>query len=134
RANADLLLLYLFCMAAGLGMVAARRQWRIAALVVGASYFGVGTAGAADHAHPWGVLLYGLVGGTAGLYLGLRERWWETRLLTFSGGWMLLAAAGERIPQHWAILAAGLVLSVPVWWHGLQRPPVLPIHLEPRVE
>ena len=132
RANADLLLLYLFFMAAGLGMVAARRQWRIAALVVGASYFGVGTAGAADHAHPWGLLLYGLVGGTAGLYLGLRERWWETRLLTFSGGWTLLAAAGERIPQHWAVLAAGLVLSAPVWWHGLRRPQVFPLHLGPR--
>ena len=131
-ANADLLLLYLASMAAGLGLVAARCRWRLAAFVVGASYFGVGTVGAADHANPWGVLLYGLVGGTAGLYLGLRERWWETRLLTFSGGWTLLAAAGERIPQHWAILGAGLVLSVPVWWHGLQRPQVFPIHLGPR--
>jgi len=131
-ANADLLLLYLASMAAGLGLVAARCRWRLAAFVVAASYFGVGTVGAADHANPWGVLLYGLVGGTAGLYLGLRERWWETRLLTFSGGWTLLAAAGERIPQHWAILGAGLVLSVPVWWHGLQRPQVFPIHLGPR--
>ena len=131
-ANADLLLLYLASMAAGLGLVAARCRWRLAAFVVVASYFGVGTVGAADHANPWGVLLYGLVGGTAGLYLGLRERWWETRLLTFSGGWTLLAAAGERIPQHWAILGAGLVLSVPVWWHGLQRPQVFPIHLGPR--
>ena len=86
QANADLLLLYLACMAAGLGLVAARRRWRLAMLVIAASYFGVGTLGAADHAYPWGVLLYGLIGGTAGLYLGLKERWWETRLLTFSGG------------------------------------------------
>ena len=111
RNNADLLLLYLASMAAGLGLVAARRRWRLATLVIAASYFGVGTVGAADHANPWGVLLFGLIGGTAGLYVGLRERWWETRLLTFSGGWTLLAAAGERIPQHWAVLARGLVLS-----------------------
>jgi uncharacterized membrane protein len=132
QASADLLLLYLFCMACGLGLVAARRQWRIATLVVAASYFGVGTVGAAGHAEPWGVLLYGLVGGTAGLYLGLRERWWETRLLTFSGGWTLVAAASERIPQHWAVLAAGIVLSAPVWWHALRRPQVTPLHLGPR--
>ena len=31
QASGDLLLLYLFCMASGLGMVAARRQWRITA-------------------------------------------------------------------------------------------------------
>ena len=32
-----------------------------------------------------------------GLYLGLRERWWETRLPHVSGGWWLLAAANDRI-------------------------------------
>ncbi|HEX3276198.1 MAG TPA: DUF2339 domain-containing protein, partial [Gemmatimonadales bacterium] len=132
RAAGDLLLLYLFCMAVGLGMVAARRRWRIATLVVAAAYFGVGTLGAADHARPWAVLLYGLVGGTAGLYLGLREHWWETRLLTFSGGWTTLAAASERIPQHWAVLAAGLVLSLPILLYGLRRPQLFPVHLGPR--
>ena len=134
RNNADLLLLYLASMAAGLGLVSARRRWRLAAFVIAASYFGVGTLGAAEHAQPWGVLAFGLVGGTAGLYLGLRERWWETRLLTFSGGWTLLAAAGERIPQHWAVLAAGIVLSLPVWWHGLRRPRIFPIHLGSQAE
>ncbi len=129
RHNADLLLLYLASMAAGLGLVSARRRWRLAAFVVAASYFGVGTMGAAEHAEPWGLLLFGLVGGTAGLFVGLREQWWETRLLTFSGGWTLLAAAGERIPQHWAVLAAGIVLSIPVWWHALRHPRVLPLHL-----
>ncbi len=99
QTNADLLLLYLASMATGLGLVAARQRWRVATLVIAASYFGVGTVGAAEHAYPWGVLLFGLIGGTAGLYLGLKERWWETRLLTFSGGWTLLFAAGERIPR-----------------------------------
>jgi len=134
RANADLLLLYLASMAAGLGLVAARRRWRLAAFVVSASYFGVGGAGAGDHAVAWGVLLYGLAGGAAGLYVGLRERWWETRLLTFSGGWTLLAAAGERLDQHWAVLAAGLVLSLPIWWHALRHARVLPIRLDSRGE
>ena len=134
RNNADLLLLYLASMAAGLGMVSARQRWRLAAFVVAASYFGVGTVGAADHAHPWGVLAFGLIGGTAGLYVGLRERWWETRLLTFSGGWTLLAAAGERLPQHWAVLVAGVVLSLPVWWYGLRRPRIFPLHLGPQGE
>jgi uncharacterized membrane protein len=132
QSNADLLLLYLASMATGLGLVSARRRWRLAAFVVAASYFGVGTVGAADHANPWAVLIFGLVGGAAGLYVGLRERWWETRLITFSGGWALLAAASRRLDQHWAVLAAGVALSAPVWWHGLRRPQIFPIHLGPQ--
>jgi uncharacterized membrane protein len=129
RSNANLLLLYLASMAAGLGMVAARQRWRLTAFVVAASYFGVGTAGAAERAVPWAVLLFGVVGGTAGLYVGLRERWWETRLLTFSGGWVLLGAASERLDGHWPVVLAGLVLSAPVWWHALRAPRVFPLHL-----
>ena len=129
RANANLLLLYLSSMAAGLGLVAARQRWRLTAFVVAASYFGIGIAGASERAVPWAVLLFGVVGGTAGLYLGLRERWWETRLLTFSGGWVLLAAAGERLGPHWPVVAAGLVLSAPVWWHALRAPRVFPLRL-----
>ncbi len=132
RSNANLLLLYLASMAAGLGLVAARRGWRLAMLVVAASYFGVGTAGAADRAVPWAVLLFGMIGGTAGLYVGLRERWWETRFLTFSGGWWFVAAASDRLHHHWPILAAALVLAAPVWWHGLRRPQVLPLDLAPQ--
>ncbi|HEY8256379.1 MAG TPA: DUF2339 domain-containing protein, partial [Gemmatimonadales bacterium] len=129
RANSNLLLMYLASMAAGLGLVAARRQWRLTMLVVAASYFGVGIAGAADRAVPWAVLVYGVAGGTAGLYLGLRERWWETRLLTFSGGWWLVAAANDRITAHWATLVAGVILAAPVWWHGIRKPRVLPIRV-----
>ena len=118
-------------MAAGLGLVAARRRWRLAMLVIAASYFGVGTLGAADQADPGRAALRPDRRG-GGLYVGLRERWWETRLLTFTGGWALLAAAGERIPQHWAVLAAGVVLSLPVWWHGLRRPQIFPLRLGPQ--
>ena len=131
-ANANLLLLYLASMATGLGMVAARRRWRLTMLVVAASYFGVGTAGAGEDAVPWALLLYGVIGGTAGLYVGLREQWWETRLLTFSGGWVLLGAASERMAVHWPVFIAGLILSVPVWWHALQNPRVLPLRVGAR--
>jgi hypothetical protein len=131
RANSNLLLLYLASMAVGLGLVAARRSWRLTMFVIAISYFGVGIAGAAERAVPWAVLVYGVAGGTAGLYLGLKEQWWETRLLTFSGGWWLLAAANDRIDAHWATLVAGIILAAPVWWHGVRSPRALPIHLMP---
>jgi uncharacterized membrane protein len=126
-ANANLLLLYLACMAAGLGLVAARRRWRLAMFVVAASYFGVGHAGAREAAEPLGLLLYGVVGGAAGLYVGLREQWAETRFLAFSGGWALLGAAGARMGPHWPVFAAGVGLSVPVWWQAVRSPTVLPL-------
>jgi uncharacterized membrane protein len=56
RANAGLLLLYLACMAAGLGLVAARRRWRLTMFVVALSYFGVAFSGASDRGPPWGLL------------------------------------------------------------------------------
>ena len=109
----------------GLGLVAARRRWRLTMLVVAASYFGVGTR-VRRNGRSLGRALYGVAGGTAGLYLGLRERWWETRLLTFSGGWWLLAAANDRIETHWVTLVAGIMLAAPVWWHGFGRHGCLP--------
>ncbi|HZA97441.1 MAG TPA: DUF2339 domain-containing protein, partial [Gemmatimonadales bacterium] len=53
-SDADLLLVYLACMAAGLGFVAARRRWRLTMFVVALSFFGVAYAGAADRGDPWG--------------------------------------------------------------------------------
>jgi hypothetical protein len=133
QADADLLLLYLASMAVGLGLVGARQRWRLTTFVVALSYFGVAYAGAADRGSPWAVLLYGVVGGTAGIYLGLRERWWETRFLSFAGGWTFLAAASDRLHQPWAILLAGLLLAAPVWWYALRATQVLPLHLAPAV-
>jgi uncharacterized membrane protein len=125
-ADADLLLLYLACMAAGLGFVAARRRWRLTMFVVALSFFGVAYAGAADRGTPWGVLLYGVLGGSAGIHVGLREHWWETRFLSFSGGWTFVAAASRNLDHPWAIFAAGLVLALPVWWYALRTDRVLP--------
>jgi uncharacterized membrane protein len=131
NADADLLLLYLACMAAGLGFVAARRSWRLTMFVVALSFFGVAYAGAADRGSPWGVLLYGVLGGSAGIHVGLRERWWETRFLSFSGGWTFLAAASRQLDHPWAIFAAGLVLALPVWGFALRNDRMLAFPLGP---
>ena len=131
NADADLLLLYLACMAAGLGFVAARRSWRLTMFVVALSFFGVAYAGAADRGSPWGVLLYGVLGGSAGIHVGLREHWWETRFLSFSGGWTFVAAASRHMDHPWAIFAAGLVLALPVWWFALRNERMLAFPLGP---
>jgi uncharacterized membrane protein len=134
NSNPSLLLLYLASMAAGLGLVAARRQWRLTLFVVAVSYFGVAYTGAADRGEPWAVLLYGVVGGSIGIYLGLRERWWETRFLSFTGGWTFVAAASQRLQHPVAILIAGLILAAPLWRYALMRPQVMPIQIAPRRE
>jgi uncharacterized membrane protein len=126
-ADADLLLLYLACMAAGLGFVAARQHWRLTLFVIGLSFFGVAYAAAADRGAPWGVLLYGVLGGSAGIYVGLRERWWESRFLSFTGGWAFVASASRHLDHPWAILVAGIVLAAPVWWYALKSDRILPL-------
>ena len=126
NADADLLLLYLASMAAGLGFVAAHRRWRLTLFVVALSFFGVAYAGAADRGAPWGVLLYGVLGGSAGIHVGFGERWWETRFLSFSGGWTFVAVASRNLDHPWAIFAAGLVLALPVWWYALRNNRILP--------
>jgi len=131
QADAGLLLLYLASMAAGLGLVAARRRWRLTMFVVSLSYFGVAYAAAADRGPPWGMLLYGVIGGTIGIHVGLRERWWETRFLSFGGGWAFVAAASNHLNHPWAILAGGILLAAPVWWYALRTPRFLPLHLSP---
>ena len=120
QADADLLLLYLASMAAGLGLVAARRRWRLTMFVVALSFFGVAYAGAADRGSAWGVLLYGVLGGSAGIHVGLRERWRETRFLSFAGGWTFVAAASHHLGTPWAVLLGGIVLATPVWWFALR--------------
>jgi uncharacterized membrane protein len=119
--NPDLLLAYLFCLALGLGVVAARRRWRLVAFVISASYFGLGVL-AAEGAAPALALAFGVIGGTAGLFLGLRERWWESRALAFAGGWTIVHQAGEPLEGSLPLLVAALALAAPVWWHGFRAP------------
>ncbi|HEX5386358.1 MAG TPA: DUF2339 domain-containing protein [Gemmatimonadales bacterium] len=126
RSHADLLLLYLACMAIALGWVAARKRWRRAAAVVALAYFGLGWT-AVGSAGPLGALAYSALGGAAGMYVALREHWRETRFLSFWGGWALLASLGSaRLDAHWLMLAAGIVLAAPVWWYALRNPLVVP--------
>ncbi len=121
RANADLLLLYQGCMAAALGTVAARQRWRYTMAAIAVSFFGLGWAAAAESRRPAGALVYAVLGGAGGVWVGLRERWWETRFLAFWGGWALLATVAERLHPRWPIFFAGLLLAAPVWRHGLLR-------------
>jgi hypothetical protein len=131
RANPGILLLYLACMAVGLGLVAAQRRWRLTLFVVALSYFGVAFSGAAERGPPWGLLFYGVLGGAAGIYVGLKERWWETRFLSFGGGWAFVFAASRNLDEPWAILAAGILLAAPVWWYALRTTQILPFNLFP---
>jgi uncharacterized membrane protein len=119
-SDADLLLIYLACMAAGLGFVAARRRWRLTMFVVALSFFGVAYAGAADRGDPWRVLVYGVLGGSAGIHVALRERWPETRFLSFTGGWIFVASASRHLESGWPVLLAGLVLAAPLWLFALR--------------
>jgi uncharacterized membrane protein len=121
RSNADLLLLYQGCMAAALGWVAARRRWRYTMAAIALSYFGLGWAAAGESRRPMGALAYAVLGGAGGVWVGLRERWWETRFLAFWGGWSLLATVAERLNPRWPVFLAGLLLAAPVWRHGLRQ-------------
>ena len=124
--DANILLLYLGFLGLSLGWVAAVRRWRLTMLVVGASYFGLVSADAWQYTDPHALLAYGLIGGCAGLYIGLREGWWETRILSFGGGWSLLGLANQHIPNHWLILAGAIVLAAPVWGRALNSNRIWP--------
>ena len=124
--TANLLLLYLGAMGAGLGWISARRRWRIATFVVALAYFGVASSGVLRQADPTGLYLYGILGGAAGLFVGLREGWFETRLLAFTGGWAVLWLANEAAAHHGATLLGGMILTAPVWWRAFTAGTVWP--------
>ena len=124
--DANILLLYLGFMGLSLGWVAAVRRWRLTMLVVAASYFGLVSADAWQYTDPHALLAYGLIGGCAGLFVGLREGWWETRILSFGGGWGLLGLANQHITNHWLILAGAIVLAAPVWGRALNSNRIWP--------
>lgn len=113
------LLLYLGSMSAGLGWVSATRHWRIATFLIAISYFGIASSGILNEATTTSLFVYALFGGAAGLYVGLRESWWETRLIAFGGGWAVLGMADEKlVGNHWPTFVGGLVLAAPVWWRA----------------
>lgn len=124
--QADALLVYLAFMGAALGWVAQRRRWRVTTGLIALCFFGVGAL-AVPSAAPERGLLFTLLGGSAGVYLGLREDWWETRFLSFSGAWSLLGwnIAG-RLAHHWPVMLAGVAVSLPVWRHALRSGPWWP--------
>ncbi len=125
-ADVNTLLLYLGFMGIAMGWVSARRQWRMTMVVVAASYFGQVLPRAAESADPHLMLAYALFGGSAGLYVGLREGWWETRILAFSGGWSLLALANQSMENPGLTLAGAIVLAAPVWWRGFHSVRIWP--------
>ena len=124
RTNANALLLYLGVAAVTLGAVASIRRWRLTTFLLTAGTVWLGFL-AAPGAVPVGTLALATLVGTGGLAIGLREHWWETRLASFTGGWALLAAAGQRLAagERWPLLLAAVALAVPVWLLGLREPP-----------
>jgi len=126
-SNADALLLYLLSMGLALGWVAANKRWRITLGLIAVAYFIFGVAtDAASQARPWLALAFGVLGGSSGLYVGLRDKWWETRFLAFAGGWSVVAIASDRATP-WGVLLAGVILAIPVWQHALTAPSHWPI-------
>ncbi|MGH7532222.1 MAG: DUF2339 domain-containing protein [Gemmatimonadales bacterium] len=117
-SNPDLLLLYLGVMGLALGAVAALKRWRIASIVILLGYFGLGIQAAQD-AHSVVSLLFAIVGGGGGIWVGLREQWWESRLVAFGGGWSALGAAASALGPGGLLIVGGVALTAPVWHHGL---------------
>ena len=124
--DVNLLLLYLGAMGFALGWVSARRHWRLATLVIALAYFGIAGAGILSEANSTLLYLYAVLGGAAGLYVGLREGWFETRFLAFGGGWGVLAVANSSTSNHWPTLLGGIVLTAPTWWRAWQAGSVWP--------
>lgn len=123
RSSANALLLYLGIAAVTLGAVASIRRWRLTTFLLTAGTVWLGFL-AEPGAIPVGTLALATLVGTGGLAIGLREHWWETRLASFTGGWALLAAAGQRLAagERWPLLLAAVALAVPVWLLGLREP------------
>ncbi|MBI2615591.1 MAG: DUF2339 domain-containing protein, partial [Gemmatimonadetes bacterium] len=126
--NPNVLLLYSFFLAAGLGAVAQQR-WRLTTFLIALCFFLLGFSAALSPRVVVGsVLMYAVLGASAGLVIGLRERWTETRFLAYWGGWLLLAMAvamhspGPGVP----VAAGGIVLTAAIWWHAWRSPGVWP--------
>ena len=123
--NPDGFVLYLAIIGATLGGAAASKHWRYATFVVAASVFGLGMASANYGADPLRIFLLAVLAGTAGLYVGLREGWAETRFLAFAAGWSLLLSADGINPAPLMALG-GMVLAAPVCLRGWRSTTIWP--------
>ena len=115
--KADLRLVDVALMAAALGWVAAARRWRLTMRLIAASFFALGFT-AEDHASTRLLLAYAVLGGSAGLYVGHRDGWWESRFFCFAAGWAVLFAAGNQPGGPGLLPLGGLVPAAPVRWVG----------------
>jgi hypothetical protein len=131
-ADPDKLLLYLAAIGLTLGMVAWKKGWRFAMLVVAMSYFGIG-AFAADMASEPLALAFGALGGAGGMWTGLRRNWWETRFLSFAGGWACLSFVNTPALAPFVLLGA-VVLAWPVWAYSLRHDHTWPFSASPQSE
>lgn len=130
--NPNVLLLYSFFLAAGLGAVAQKR-WRLTTFLIALCFFTLGfSATLSSRAVAGNVVMYAVLGASAGLAIGLRERWTETRFLAFWGGWVLLRVAVAVQPRGHGLLVAagGLLLTAPIWWHAWRGAGVWPDEME----
>ena len=128
RGNPNTLLLYLAIVGSTLGAANVVKRWRLATLLVAAAFFGLGLVAAGSGAVPWRVCLFAAM-GAAGIMVGLRERWTETRVLSFFGGWGLLAMS-VRVYASPLVPVVGVLLTAPMWWHAMRTSRIWP---DPRV-
>ena len=124
--NANVLLLYSFFLAGGLGAVALKR-WRLTTFLIALSFFVLGfVAAGSGTVVETNALMYGVIGAAAGLWIGLNRRWVETRFLSFWGGWVTLWLAAWRLGADPLVAAGGIVLAGVIWWHAWRDPSVWP--------
>lgn len=124
--NADVLLLYSLFLTGGLGAVAVKR-WRLTTFLIAIAFFVLGFA-AANSSSVWqaNALMYDVLGTAAGLWIGLKRRWAETRFLAFWGGWVMLWAATWGPGASPLVAAGGIVLAGVIWGHAWDGPTVWP--------
>ena len=128
RGHPNTLLLYLAMVGSTLGAANVVKRWRLATLLVAVAFFGLGLVAAGGGATPWRVCLFAAM-GAAGIMVGLREGWTETRVLSFFGGWALLAMS-VRPETSRLVPVVGVVLTAPMWWHAMRTSRIWP---DPRV-
>ena len=125
--STDLMLAYLASVGGGLGVVSARRGWRVATGLTVLLSFMLPVGGGVREASPWALYAYAIAAGAGWLYVGLMRDWWESRLVAFGGGWSLLFVADGIAAAHWATAVGAAVLSAPVWYRAYRGRLVWPV-------